>query len=68
MKLCIDWAQFLSKVSIFLGPVNWLLWAFTEFLDAFLSKFGMPPIMKVVFLEISNNFCIGQFSSCYSKI
>ena len=46
-----------------IGPIlnsvkQWNL-TLTKFLDAFLSKFGMPPIMKVVFLEISNNFCIG---------
>jgi hypothetical protein len=42
--------------------------ASTMILSIFHSKFEMPLIGRNVFLKITNNFCIGRFSICYTKV
>jgi hypothetical protein len=48
-----------SRKSAFARPKTLFTWLLTEFLSFQTSKFGMPPMEKVVFLEMTNNFQIG---------
>jgi hypothetical protein len=52
-----------SRKSAFAQLKTLFIWPSTEFLSFQTSKFGMPPMEKVVFLETMNNFYIGRFCS-----
>jgi hypothetical protein len=52
-----------SRKSVFARLKSLFIRPLIEFLSFQTSKFGMPPMEKVVFLETMNNFCIGRFRS-----
>jgi hypothetical protein len=60
-----------ERVAKFAETTAWNYYAknlFAKILSDFHTKFEIPLIMKVVFLEKLNNFHIGIFLSCEEKI
>jgi hypothetical protein len=56
-----------SRKSTFARLKTLFKWPLTDSLSFETSKFEMLPMVKVVSLETTNNFCIGGFWSIYAK-
>jgi hypothetical protein len=58
------WREKRDEVAGILGPNTLFTGTSTQFLANLHSKFECPPIMKIVFTEITKNFYIGRIWSC----